>query len=113
MGIKERREKERKYRKRTILESAKRLFFKQGFAATTMSQIAESAELSKGTLYLYFQNKEELYISLLVEGMEILNNNLSRAIEGITGWEEKFLALGWAYYKYSIDYSEFFTLCQE
>lgn len=110
MGIKERREKERKYRKRTILESAKRLFFKQGFAATTMSQIAESAELSKGTLYLYFQNKEELYISLLVEGMEILNNNLSRAIEGITGWEEKFLALGWAYYKYSIDYSEFFQI---
>ncbi len=110
MGIKERREKEKKYRKQTILESAKRLFFKQGFSATTMNQIAEASELSKGTLYLYFQNKEELYISLLVEGMEILNNNLSRAIEGITGWEEKFLALGWAYYQYSIDYSEFFQI---
>jgi len=110
VGIKERREKEKEHRRRTILESAKRLFFKQGFAATTMSQIAEASELSKGTLYLYFHNKEELYISLLVEGMEILNNNLSRATEGITGWEEKFLALGWAYYQYSIDYSEFFQI---
>ena len=110
MGIKERRAKEKEYRKQTILEAAKGLFFKQGFAATTMNQIAETAELSKGTLYLYFQNKEELYISLLVEGMEILNNTFTMAIEGITGWDEKFLALGWAYYQYSIDYSEFFQI---
>ncbi|MBW2193348.1 MAG: TetR/AcrR family transcriptional regulator, partial [Deltaproteobacteria bacterium] len=55
-------------------------------------------------------NKEELYISLLVEGMEILNNTFARSIEGITGWEEKFLALGWAYYQYSVDYSEFFQI---
>jgi len=110
MGIKERREKEKEHRKQTILESAKYLFFKQGFSATTMNQIAEAAELSKGTLYIYFHNKEELYISLLVEGMEILNNTFARSIEGITGWEEKFLALGWAYYQYSVDYSEFFQI---
>jgi AcrR family transcriptional regulator len=110
MGIQERREKEKEHRKQTILESAKHLFFKQGFAATTMNQIADSAELSKGTLYLYFQNKEELYISLLVEGMEILNHTFARVLEGITGWEEKFLAIGWAYYQYSIDYSEFFQI---
>ncbi len=110
MGIKERREKEKEHRKQTILEAAKGLFFKLGFAATTMNQIAEAAELSKGTLYLYFQNKEELYISLLVEGMEILNIALAKSVEGLTGWEEKFLALGWAYHQYSIDYNEFFQI---
>lgn len=110
MGVKERREKEKKLRRQNILEAAKGLFFEQGFAATTMHQIAETAELGKGTLYLYFQNKEELYISLLVEGMELLNDTLKQATSGLAGWEKKFMALGWAYYQYSIDYREFFQI---
>ncbi len=110
MGVKERRKKEKELRRQTILEAAKGLFFKQGFAATTMNQIAEAAELGKGTLYLYFQNKEELYTSLLVEGMELLNTIFKDTIKGLSGWEDKFLALGWAYYQYSIDYSEFFQI---
>jgi len=110
MGIAERRIKEKESRRQAILQAAKGLFFKQGFAATTMTQIATAAELGKGTLYLYFQNKEELYISLLVEGMQLLNEIFQRTVEGVTGWEVKFTALGWAYYQYSIDYSEFFQI---
>ena len=110
MGIAERRVKEKEHRRQAILQAAKGLFFKQGFAATTMTQIAAAAELGKGTLYLYFQNKEELYISLLVEGMQLLNEIFQRTVEGVSGWEAKFTALGWAYYQYSIDYSEFFQI---
>ncbi|MCP3953360.1 MAG: TetR/AcrR family transcriptional regulator [Desulfobacterales bacterium] len=110
MGVKERREKEKELRRQTILEAAKGLFFEQGFAATTMNQIAEAAELGKGTLYLYFRNKEELYISLLVEGMALLNTIFEETISDLTGWEKKFMALGWAYYQYSVDYSEFFQI---
>jgi len=110
MGIAERRVKEKERRRQAILKAAKGLFFKQGFAATTMTQIAAAAELGKGTLYLYFQNKEELYISLLVEGMQLLNDIFERTVASIAGWEEKFTALGWAYYQYSIDYSEFFQI---
>jgi len=110
MGIAERRVKEKQRRRQAILQAAKGLFFKQGFATTTMTQIAAAAELGKGTLYLYFQNKEELYISLLVEGMQLLNEIFQRTVDGVSGWEEKFTALGWAYYQYSIDYSEFFQI---
>jgi len=110
MGIKERREKEKEHRKHTILKAAKGLFFEQGFVATTMNEIASTAELGKGTLYLYYRNKEELYISLLVEGMEILSRRLKQSISGLSNWEEKFMAIGWAYYQYSIDYSEFFQI---
>ena len=110
MGVKERRAKERTYRRQAILEAAKTLFFKQGFGATTMHQIAAAAELGKGTLYLYFQNKEELYISLLVEGMALLNGALRQAVIGPAGWEAKFRALGWAYYQFSVDYNEFFQI---
>ena len=51
MGIKERRQREKEIREKEILAAAKVLFFEQGFAATSMNQIAKQVELSKGTLY--------------------------------------------------------------
>ncbi len=57
MGIKERRIREKEHRQNEILKAAQTLFFEQGFAATSMNQIAKAAELSKGALYLYFRNK--------------------------------------------------------
>lgn len=37
-----------------------------------MDEIAESAELSKGTIYLYYKSKEDLYLSVIMRGMQIL-----------------------------------------
>jgi len=110
VGIKERRTKEKEIRRNKILKAAKVLFFKQGFAATSMNQIAKKVELSKGTLYLYYKNKEELYVSLLIEGTELLNKAFAKAIEGKTTWHEKLRALGWAYYQFSKDYQQFFHI---
>ena len=110
MGIKERRLREKKIRQKEILEAAKELFFELGFAATSMNQIAKKVELSKGTLYLYFKNKEELYISLLIEGMDLLNEKFSKAIIDKAAWHEKLAAIGWAYYKFSLDHQQFFHI---
>lgn len=110
MGIKERRQREKEIRKKEILAAAKVLFFEQGFAATSMNQIAKQVELSKGTLYLYFKNKEELYISLLVEGLFLMNEIFARAIQDKTTWIEKLSALGWAYYQFSVDQKQFFHI---
>lgn len=110
MGIKERRKREKEHRRREILKAAKTLFFEQGFFGTSMNEIAKAAELSKGTLYLYFKNKEELYISLQIEGMEILNTAFTEAVENKTGWEEKLRAIGWAYYQFSRDHQQFFHI---
>ncbi len=110
MGIKERRQREKKLRKKEILAAAKVLFFEQGFAATSMNQIAKLVELSKGTLYLYFKNKEELYVSLLVEGQSLLNETFACAVQDKTTWVEKLSALGWAYYQFSVDQKQFFHI---
>ncbi|MFH0730553.1 MAG: TetR/AcrR family transcriptional regulator [Pseudomonadota bacterium] len=64
MGIHERKEREKERRRQQILVSAKRVFSDRGFSRTTMEDIANEAELSPGTLYLYFKNKEELFASL-------------------------------------------------
>ncbi len=52
--------------------AAKRVFSDRGFNKATMEDIAQEAELSPGTLYLYFKNKEELYASLSLRILQYL-----------------------------------------
>ena len=60
MGIRERKEREKERRRQQITVAAKKVFSDKGFNRATMDDIANEAELSPGTLYLYFKNKEEL-----------------------------------------------------
>lgn len=48
-----------------ILEGAKRVFMKAGFDAATMNDITREAQVSKGTIYVYFNNKEDLFAALI------------------------------------------------
>lgn len=57
-------------RRRQLLEAAAACLDAAGYAATTMSEIAIAAGLAKGTTYLYFRSKEELFLELLLEELE-------------------------------------------
>ncbi|HEY3331589.1 MAG TPA: TetR/AcrR family transcriptional regulator [Capsulimonadaceae bacterium] len=72
MGIEERREREKAKRRSDILEASKALFFTKGFRDTTIDDIARSTELARGTIYLYFENKEEIYATILEDGLDTL-----------------------------------------
>lgn len=72
MGIAERKAREKLIRHQQILDAAYEVFHEVGFFAATMDQIAERAELAKGTIYIYFKSKEEVYFSLLANGLDIL-----------------------------------------
>ncbi|PID56620.1 hypothetical protein CSB45_10320 [candidate division KSB3 bacterium] len=72
MGVQERREREKQARQDAILEAAQEIFFAKGLDQATIDEVAERAELSKGAIYLYFKSKEELYISVLLKGLDIL-----------------------------------------
>lgn len=72
MGILERKEREKEHRKEEIVDAAEKIFFENGLQAATMDEIAEKAELSKGTLYLYYKSKEDLYLAVLMRGLELL-----------------------------------------
>src|SRR6201992_197204 len=50
-----------------ILEAAFTEFARNGYASTTLDQIAERAGVTKGTIYVYFENKEHLFISMVRE----------------------------------------------
>ena len=51
-----------------LLGAADRLFEQQGYAATTLAQIAEEAGLTKGAVYSNFASKEELFLEMLEHG---------------------------------------------
>jgi TetR/AcrR family transcriptional regulator len=88
MGTKERKEREKHLRRHTIINAAERIFFIHGIEKATMSQVAREAELSKGTLYLYFKSKDELYRAILLRGYEILKKEIDAAIsETQNGYE--------------------------
>lgn len=48
-----------------ILEGAKRVFMRMGFDAASMNDITREAGVSKGTIYVYFQNKEDLFVAMV------------------------------------------------
>src|SRR6202012_3104479 len=54
-------------RPQEILEAAFTEFSRNGYASTALDQIAERAGVTKGTIYVYFENKEHLFISMVRE----------------------------------------------
>ena len=54
-------------KRQKILEGAGRVFSTLGFDAASMSDVAREAEVSKATLYVYFENKEQLFTSICAE----------------------------------------------
>lgn len=86
MGTKERKEKERQQRKEQILSAAIDLVEEKGFEKTTMDEIADRAELSKGTLYLYFRDKSALHQTIKKKGLTLIHNEFQKILQDdITG----------------------------
>ena len=93
MGIQERKEREKERRRQQIIVAAKRVFSEKGFNKATMEDIAHEAELSPGTLYLYFKNKEELYASLSLRILQYLHIRVEHVNKEDLAPEQKMDAL--------------------
>jgi len=64
-----------------IREAAEKLFAKRGFYPTTMDDIAREAKLAKGTIYLYFDNKEDLFFSAIENKLDALLARIREAVK--------------------------------
>lgn len=89
MGIYERKQREKDKRKVEIINAARKVFSNKGFNSSTMEEIATEAELSPGTLYLYFKNKEELHTSLSIEILKYLADEIQKVVIEEISVEEK------------------------
>ena len=81
MGIKERKEREKNAKRKLFIEVARELFFEKGYHGTSIQEIMEKAEFSKRTMYLYFSNKDELFLTIAEEGLIILRDMLYQSLE--------------------------------
>ncbi len=107
MGVAERKEREKEQRRSAIVDAAEEVFFSRGAENATMDEVAEKAELSKGTLYLYFKNKNDLFHAIVARALEILFNMFQEAAANEEKGIDKIKAIGTAYvefYKTNPDY---------
>ena len=110
MSSEERKKKEKENRKNSILKAARKLFFERGFKSVTVDLIAAKAEVSKGSIYLYFDSKEEIYTQILISA------NIDRHKE----WDvfskregtasEALIAFAHEYVSYFLDNNELFRI---
>jgi len=75
--MKSRSVKDRETRIKEIQIAARRVFFQKGYQDTTIEEVAKVARIGKGTVYLYFKNKEDLYISLMEPVTKLIGEKLN------------------------------------
>jgi len=76
-----RREREKLRQRQEMLDTALNLFSQKGYHNVSMHEIAQKAEFAIGTLYKFFQNKEDLYKALLLELCDEFDDSIMQAIE--------------------------------
>lgn len=72
-----------------ILKAAIKVFAKNGFYATRVSEIAKAASVADGTLYLYFKNKDDVLVTIFEEGIERLLTILREVAESEEPFENR------------------------
>ncbi|MDD1691088.1 MAG: TetR/AcrR family transcriptional regulator [Methanoregula sp.] len=70
MTIADRKQREKEMRRNEIIDTAEKLFYKKGFDAVTMDEIADIVEISKGSIYVYFKNKDSLFMHIVFRKWE-------------------------------------------
>jgi len=70
------------FRRSELLTAARTVFGKKGFHEASIEEIAELAEVAKGTVYLYYKSKKDIYLEAVRFGLELLNQKLKSRADG-------------------------------
>jgi AcrR family transcriptional regulator len=98
----------REFRVHEILEAACRVVAQYGFQGATIDRVAEEAKIAKGTVYLYFHNKDELLKAAVEQGIENFTTQLRAEVAEIRAPLEKLRRLVEASLKLSDAHRDFF-----
>jgi AcrR family transcriptional regulator len=93
-----------------LLQVARKLFFEQGYHGTTVEQVARAAGFSKRTVYLYFKNKDELFLSVGEEGLLILRQKLESLDPSKMTVEEGIRAVLEVYLEFAREHPQYFRI---
>lgn len=105
-----RKERERLARREEILDAARTVFSERGFEKAKLDEIAEVAELGKGTIYNYFKNKEELFVSVIVRGIQRLQSFIEDSIQSRPTPKAKIESYIDAFFKFFEKHRQIFSI---
>ena len=77
------------WRHQEVIEAACRIFARLGYAATNVEDIAKEAGMAKGTVYLYFKSKEEVFTAVLARDLESLTSKTIEDMSAVTTFAER------------------------
>ncbi|MEJ2296241.1 MAG: TetR/AcrR family transcriptional regulator [Candidatus Lokiarchaeota archaeon] len=105
-----RKERETQLRRNIIIEAAEKLFLNQGYENTSMDEIAHASEFSKGTLYNYFNSKEDLYLVIAKKAYKILIELTKKFTQNEEPGMPQIKQIGYAYYEFTKKYPKYATV---
>ena len=89
-----RKTRKRETRLNKIVDAAEKVFFTKGYESTTLEDIAKEADIVRGTLYIYFKSKEDIYMAIAIRGSRKLTQLLAVTTDyDVTGIESLKLQL--------------------
>src|SRR5262245_22027409 len=98
------------FRTAGILEAARKIFANEGFNQATVDDIASAAGVAKGTVYLYYQSKRDIYFAALKFGLEQMYSKLDEELKKVSAPQEKLRTLIGVKLAYFDDNRDFFKI---
>lgn len=113
MTIADRKAREKEQRRTDIINAAEKLFFSKGYDSVSMEDIARQVELNRATLYLYFKNKESLYLAIVLRAVQQLDQIIRDRVLNSQGDFRKIDALGYSYLYFARIYPDYFKVYRD
>jgi AcrR family transcriptional regulator len=101
---------EQELRKKRIVDMAETVFFKSGYDGATLPAIAGAAGYNKRTLYLYFKDKEDIFLAVVLRGLEGLRGALKQSLDGIAPNSSGLRELAASFFNFCMDHPEYLDL---
>ncbi|MBW2269680.1 MAG: TetR/AcrR family transcriptional regulator [Deltaproteobacteria bacterium] len=105
-----RREEKKAESRRRILESARDVFFRDGFMQANLDEVAEKAGVAKGTLYRYFESKAELYVAVLAHNGAIFEQKFRETLDDSLAAPEQVRRTARFYFDHYVGNRDYFQI---
>jgi len=96
--------------RKKILDSARAVFFEEGFERANLDEVARRAGLAKGTIYRHFDSKAELYVEVLVQNADTFLERMQRVVDPKDSAAEQIRRLARFYFDHYSSQLEYFRI---
>ena len=110
MGIRQRRERERRDVRQAIFSAAREIALQDGWPSVTIRKVADRIEYSPPTIYEHFESKEAILVALMRQGFRLLLDEIRAAYESAGDPETGFFRAADAYWDFAYKYPEMYQV---